>query len=255
MTNQITIPRETWDATLEALQIAHNITLFGQAMTPTEKAAFDQMREALEWADNAFVEGTPIQKAISEALTASKAVSESAIQPHEGCDSLGIPLSCGGPLCSPKQHHPLCKEYVQPVAAKAVTSECSKVTSEYSEQPQECTRSHPHELMNGYCQLRTEIARLTNENARLKAVQPQAQEPAITWPQDAAEIREFIGSNFNSRTEDEEPSDNDQYSLTAHDLLSAFSEWVEFVDMGELKKRRNANIKSPESAPAPKEEA
>jgi len=35
----------------------------------------------------------------------------------------------------------------------------------------QCTRSHPHEHMDGYCELRTEIARLTNENARLKATQ------------------------------------------------------------------------------------
>lgn len=32
-----------------------------------------------------------------------------------------------------------------------------------------CTRSHPHENMDALCELRTEIARLTNENARLKA--------------------------------------------------------------------------------------
>jgi len=32
-----------------------------------------------------------------------------------------------------------------------------------------CTRSHPHEKMDAMCELRTEIARLTNENARLKA--------------------------------------------------------------------------------------
>jgi hypothetical protein len=35
----------------------------------------------------------------------------------------------------------------------------------------DCTRSHPHENMDAMCKLRTEIARLTNENARLK-VQP-----------------------------------------------------------------------------------
>lgn len=35
--------------------------------------------------------------------------------------------------------------------------------------PFECTRSHPHEMMSPECALRTEIARLTNENARLKA--------------------------------------------------------------------------------------
>jgi hypothetical protein len=35
-----------------------------------------------------------------------------------------------------------------------------------------CTRSHPHENMDVMCELRTEIARLTNENARLKS-QPE----------------------------------------------------------------------------------
>ena len=36
-----------------------------------------------------------------------------------------------------------------------------------------CHRSHPHENMDAMCELRTEIARLTNENARLKAAQRQ----------------------------------------------------------------------------------
>lgn len=40
-----------------------------------------------------------------------------------------------------------------------------------------CTRSHPHENMDAMCELRTEIARLTNENARLKAA-ASVQEPA-----------------------------------------------------------------------------
>lgn len=43
-----------------------------------------------------------------------------------------------------------------------------------AQQAQECTRSHPHELMSPMCGLRTEIARLTNENERLKRAQ-QAQ--------------------------------------------------------------------------------
>ena len=48
-------------------------------------------------------------------------------------------------------------------------------TSPPAQRPHECSRSHPHENMDAMCELRTEIARLTNENARLKA-QPQ-QEP------------------------------------------------------------------------------
>jgi hypothetical protein len=43
-----------------------------------------------------------------------------------------------------------------------------------------CTRSHPHENMDAMCELRTEIARLTNENARLKA-QPAVQPVALRW--------------------------------------------------------------------------
>jgi len=48
-----------------------------------------------------------------------------------------------------------------------------------AEQPAQhgCSRSHPHENMDAMCELRTEIARLTNENARLKA---QQQEP-VAW--------------------------------------------------------------------------
>ncbi len=32
----------------------------------------------------------------------------------------------------------------------------------------QCTRSHPHENMDEMCELRTEIARLTNELAQVK---------------------------------------------------------------------------------------
>lgn len=42
-------------------------------------------------------------------------------------------------------------------------------------QQHECSRSHPHENMDAMCELRTEIARLTNENARLKA------QPSKPW--------------------------------------------------------------------------
>ena len=47
-----------------------------------------------------------------------------------------------------------------------------------------CTRSHPHEAMAQDCELRTEIARLTNELARLRAAPapavPQG-EPVAAW--------------------------------------------------------------------------
>jgi hypothetical protein len=53
-----------------------------------------------------------------------------------------------------------------------------------------CTRSHPHENMDAMCELRTEIARLTNENARLKA-QPAPVQPK-PWVGLTQEDKEFI---------------------------------------------------------------
>lgn len=53
----------------------------------------------------------------------------------------------------------------------------------------------------------------------------------VKAPQTAAEVRDFIGSNFNSLRygrKDELPCDEDAYSLTAHDLLSAFHDAEDF---------------------------
>ena len=50
---------------------------------------------------------------------------------------------------------------------KAITA-IRKALAEQPAQQHGCSRSHPHENMNAMCELRTEIARLTNENARLK---------------------------------------------------------------------------------------
>lgn len=68
------------------------------------------------------------------------------------------------------------KESTQAVAnqIKSATEVRPLYAAPVAQQPHECTRSHPHENMDGFCVLRTEIARLTNENARLKAQQPQA---------------------------------------------------------------------------------
>lgn len=66
--------------------------------------------------------------------------------------------------------------------AKQEAKRCGGTTRAYplytaapAPQAQECTRSHPHELMDGCCELRTELARLTNENAILKAAPQSAQ--------------------------------------------------------------------------------
>jgi hypothetical protein len=45
----------------------------------------------------------------------------------------------------------------------------------------ECSRSHPHENMDSMCELRTENARLTNENARLKKALAQPEQEPVAW--------------------------------------------------------------------------
>lgn len=45
--------------------------------------------------------------------------------------------------------------------------------------PQPCSRSHPHEEMTPMCELRTEIARLTNALARAEAAAPQVVQAAV----------------------------------------------------------------------------
>lgn len=69
------------------------------------------------------------------------------------------------------------KEAANPSTIRALLADlemAEKALAAIAQQAQECTRSHPHELMSPMCGLRTEIARLTNENERLKRAQ-QAQ--------------------------------------------------------------------------------
>jgi hypothetical protein len=57
---------------------------------------------------------------------------------------------------------------------------------------------------------------------------PVAQGP-VAWPKNAEEVREFIGTNFISRKSGDVASDDDEYFLTAHDLLSAFDWWSDIA--------------------------
>lgn len=68
----------------------------------------------------------------------------------------------------------------QPAQQRHISYVCPQCYWSLEEQPapvaepheqHDCSRSHPHENMDAMCELRTEIARLTNENARLKAKQ------------------------------------------------------------------------------------
>lgn len=47
-----------------------------------------------------------------------------SLEPAKETDSLGIPKSCGKPLCAPGAHHPLCSmNSEKPVAAQPLTVE------------------------------------------------------------------------------------------------------------------------------------
>lgn len=52
----------------------------------------------------------------------------------------------------------------------------------------------------------------------------------VAWPKDAADVRAFIGSQFERLQYGKEngvPHENDRYTLTSHDILSAFRWWSE----------------------------
>lgn len=75
---------------------------------------------------------------------------------------------------------------------------------------------------------------------RNRTSEAQGQPVEAPHPKDATEIRRFIGSNFGSEQrancssdsfaefQSAEPSDNDRYELTAHDLLTCFREWSRY---------------------------
>lgn len=58
---------------------------------------------------------------------------------------------------------------------------------------------------------------------------PAAVGEPVAWPSNAAEVREFIGVHMDSlryHRDDAQPHDDDRYTLSAHDLLSAFRWWT-----------------------------
>lgn len=52
------------------------------------------------------------------------------------------------------------------------------------------------------------------------------------WPTNAEEVRGFVGSDYCSLKygrQDQTPDDNDIYTMSAHDLISAIQSWRRFV--------------------------
>ena len=52
-------------------------------------------------------------------MSTCKPLRESALL-LDSVDSMGLPLSCGKPLCSPGDHHPLCKQAISPLARPTI---------------------------------------------------------------------------------------------------------------------------------------
>lgn len=98
-------------------------------------------------------------------------------------------------------------------------------TSPQPSKPNDCARSHPHEDMDSMCELRTEIARLTNENARLKA---QQQKP-LAFPQEAAAFKAWFDAWYIGDGEQGEtiPGQSDPHFLTYVDQYTlGFGSWM-----------------------------
>mgnify|MGYP000169730419 CR=1 FL=1 len=52
------------------------------------------------------------------------------------------------------------------------------------------------------------------------------------WPTNADEVRGFVGNDYCSLKygrQDQSPDDNDIYTMSAHDLVSAIQSWRRFV--------------------------
>ncbi len=57
----------------------------------------------------------------------------------------------------------------------------------------------------------------------------EKQDP-VAWPSTPDQISDFIGGSYvwrEHKTSDVEPHEDDKYCLTAHDLLEAFSNWID----------------------------
>jgi hypothetical protein len=76
----------------------------------------DELRETL-----AELDATNRQvEILSDALAESRREVAALKAVQEPVGSMGIPLSCGKPLCAPGDHHPLCKLATPPAAQQAV---------------------------------------------------------------------------------------------------------------------------------------
>lgn len=87
------------------------------------------------------------------------------------------------------------------------------------------TKQQPATLLPSYETLMAQLEAVGGAGSLARAeVQP------LTWPRNAAEVREFMDTNCQREeraNDDSSPSDDDLYALTAHDFLSAVNRWAD----------------------------
>ncbi len=108
-----------------------------------------------------------------------------------------------------------------------------------------CHRSHPHENMDSMCELRTEIARLANENARLKA---QQQEPVGRTDQEIVDETEALAKWLMAWSFNHHPATNAPIRQSEHPF--AKSCWAAACHIQEM-----LTATDPENAVAEMEDA
>ena len=89
---------------------------------------------------------------------------------------------------------------------------------------------HPEEVAYGPKRMMDRLGKWLTKYFESKA-QPQAQPEPVTWPKNAAEVREFFRVDYGSRDctrEDLTPDDDDKYLISAHDFLSAVDLWADY---------------------------
>ena len=168
MGHEMTTQTEALKLALEALETYHGymeplLTVFGGPRVPAEKSTTYKVEKAIT--------------AIKEAL---------AQQSNEQVEPVG--------LVSRAAHMDvivvnLIREGINKHRARDLADHFLKYTHPPvpTAQPCDCTRSHPHEEMSKECELRTEIARLTNELARLKAQPKEPEQNLKLMPREATQ--------------------------------------------------------------------
>lgn len=85
----------------------------------------------------------------------------------------------------------------------------------------------------------------SDKDRRIAELEAKAQ--GVPWPKDAKDVRDFFNADFISAhfpAEGQAPCDEDRYTITAHDFLSAVNWWADFPHVP----RRTPAVPAPQAA-------